>query len=105
MNATSTHFYLELMGKPDFDDFFSHPEYHPVPDDWHVVIADIKGSGKAVSEGRYKDVNAMGAASIVAAVKATEATSIPYVFGGDGASFAIPPAVEKDMIVALYTFK
>jgi hypothetical protein len=64
------------------------------------VIADIRGSTKAIAEGRYKDVNMMGAACITAVVNALKqfdpVPDVPYVFGGDGATFAVPDdAVEK----------
>ena len=64
--------------------------YSPLPDDWCIVLADIKGSTKAIEEGRYKDVNMMGAACITAVINAVPECDIPYVFGGDGATLAVP---------------
>jgi len=54
------------------------------------VIADITGSTSAIREGRYKDVNMMGAACIMAVINALPQSSFPYVFGGDGATLAVP---------------
>ncbi len=59
------------------------------PDHWSVVVADVKGSTHAVREGRYRDVNLVGAACIAAVRNAFPARSVPYVFGGDGATFLI----------------
>ena len=53
-------------------------------------MADIEGSTKAIGEGRYKDVNMMGAGCIAAILNVTRGYEIPYVFGGDGATLAIP---------------
>jgi len=90
-------FYQNLSGMPDFDSFFGQSSFSPLPEDWMVVIADIKGSTKAVKSGKYRDVNAIGVATIVAVMKATQNVAIPYVFGGDGASFCIPPDFRHDV--------
>lgn len=78
---------------PSFDDFmavFEAAHYTPIPDGWTIVITDIKGSTKAITEGRYKDVNMVGAASISAVLNVTRANEVPFSFGGDGATFVAP---------------
>ena len=78
---------------PSFDDFmavFEETNYTPIPDGWTIVITDIKGSTKAITEGRYKDVNMVGAASISAVLNVTRANEVPFSFGGDGATFVAP---------------
>ena len=55
-----------------------------------VAITDVVGSTKAIEEGRYKDVNAIGVASIVGVRNAVEGISIPFIFGGDGATLLVP---------------
>ena len=78
---------------PSFDNFmsvFDARQYTPVPDGWSILITDIKGSTKAITEGRYKDVNMVGAASISAVLNVTRANEIPFAFGGDGATFVVP---------------
>jgi len=64
--------------------------YTDVPASWHVVLTDVRGSTKAIEEGRYRDVNALGVASIVALRNATPDLELPYVFGGDGATLLVP---------------
>ena len=54
-----------------------------------VGFADVAGSTKAVAEGRYKAVNMVGAGAIAAVANALERRPFPFVFGGDGASFAV----------------
>ena len=66
--------------------------YRDAPDDWHVVLTDVRGSTKAIEAGRYRDVNALGVASIVAIRNATPDLELPYVFGGDGATLLVPEA-------------
>jgi hypothetical protein len=65
--------------------------YSPLPDDWSIGVADIVESTKAIAEQRYKAVNTAGASVIAAATNALEGREFPFVFGGDGASFAVSP--------------
>jgi len=65
--------------------------YSPLPDDWSVGVADIVESTKAIANQRYKAVNMAGASVIAAVANALEGREFPFVFGGDGASFAVSP--------------
>src|SRR5437763_6638716 len=65
--------------------------YSALPDDWSIGIADIVESTKAIAEKRYKAVNMAGAAVIASVTNALEGREFPFVFGGDGASFAVSP--------------
>ncbi len=104
-NLQSIAFYKNLPSFSDFDGFTDQSRYQPLPDDWHVILADIRGSTKAISEGRYKDVNMMGAACISAALntlkKFDPIPDIPYVFGGDGATLAVPSYTVDEIRGAL----
>src|SRR5579871_4606988 len=66
--------------------------YSPLPEDWTVGVADIVDSTKAIAARRYKAVNMAGAAVIAAVTNALGGREFPFVFGGDGASFAVAPA-------------
>src|SRR5665213_1822048 len=65
--------------------------YSPLPDDWSIGVADIVESTKAIAEARYKAVNMAGASVIAAVANALQGREFPFVFGGDGASFAVSP--------------
>jgi hypothetical protein len=76
--------------------------YHPLPQDWVIGATDVVGSTRAILENRYKAVNMAGAAGI-AAVANVLGREFPFVFGGDGASFAVPPSgidLARDAIAA-----
>ncbi|MEA2863975.1 MAG: hypothetical protein QOC84_1931 [Bradyrhizobium sp.] len=63
--------------------------YSPLPDDWSIGVADIVESTRAIAQRRYKAVNMAGAAVIAAVTNALDGREFPFVFGGDGASFAV----------------
>lgn len=80
----------------DFEGVTNLENYHALPDGWALVTGDIVNSTGAIREGRYKTVNMAGAAIISAIVNAVGDHDLPFVFGGDGATVAIPPSgIEK----------
>lgn len=82
-------FYERIAPFTRFSELTDERHYHPVPDDWSIVITDVRGSTRAIEENRYKDVNLLGASSIAAVLNALGGRSIPYVFGGDGATILV----------------
>ena len=81
--------------------------YSPLPDDWSIGVADIVESTKAIAQARYKAVNMAGAAVIAAVTNALEGREFPFVFGGDGASFAVSPddlAAAREALAATATW-
>jgi hypothetical protein len=81
--------------------------YLPLPDDWSIGVADILESTKAIAEARYKAVNMAGASVIAAVTNALDGREFPFVFGGDGASFAVAPddlARARDALAATATW-
>jgi hypothetical protein len=74
-----------------FGDVMKPSSYRPLPDDWMIGFSDVIGSTKAIAEGRYKAVNMVGAGVIAAVSNALSRKPFPFVFGGDGASFAVGP--------------
>ncbi len=87
-------FYADLPVFTDFSQVSDRRHYHRLPDDWVLLIADIEDSTAAIADGRYKDVNLIGAACITAILNIAERQQIPYVFGGDGATLVIPPQLS-----------
>jgi len=102
VSASSQTFYADLESFDDFTGIHDLGLYLTAPDDWAVVLADIRGSTKAIAEGRYKDVNMIGAACITAVLNVLGDVDIPYVFGGDGATLLVPqsslPAVRAALL-------
>lgn len=102
----SLSFWKNIKAYKDFNASFDILNYVEFCPSWHVFIADIEGSTQAIEAGKYKDVNLIGAMSIVAVINACKDIEIPFVFGGDGASILVPDAyVEKAKSALLATKK
>lgn len=91
-------FYRQIPTFKDFSAVLNDSHYFEVPDDWFVVLTDVRGSTKAIEQGRYKQVNMVGAASITCILNCLGNLEIPFVFGGDGATLLIPPHAVTDVV-------
>src|ERR1700745_1352254 len=101
MTSNALDYYASL---PVFDHFAAAVKaknYRPLPDDWVIGFSDVVGSTQAIAEGRYKAVNMVGRGSIAAGANALERRLFPFVFGGDGASFAVSPSDAPSAAQAL----
>lgn len=97
-------FYDSLNIVPSFRDVSDFELYTPLPDEWHIALADIRDSTDAIRLGKYKEVN-MAGASIIAAINnyCGEDSFLPYLFGGDG-SMIVLPGNNMDEIRGLLSF-
>src|SRR3954468_23751713 len=89
--GSSEPFYAGIPVFRGFGSLMDPALYSALPDDWTIGVADIVESTRAIAEKRYKAVNMAGAAVIAAVTNALEGREFPFVFGGDGASFAVSP--------------
>lgn len=109
MSATQYQFYssLPVNSIPLGDLFIRENLFRDVPDDWHIIITDIKGSTLAVLAGGSQNVNLIATGSIVAvlniALKAN--VTVPFFFGGDGATFMVPPVILDEAMQALVLYR
>ncbi len=82
-------------------DTFDTAQYRPAPDDWSLVVTDIVGSTMEIANGRHKTVNFVAAMAIAALKNLCSPTSIPFLFGGDGAVVMVPPEHATQARLAL----
>jgi hypothetical protein len=89
----------ELLSKTDI--------FQRIPNEWHIIVTDIKGSTASVEKGLSELVNLIATGSIIAALNiATRYTiDIPFFFGGDGATLIIPPILLEETMEALVLHK
>jgi hypothetical protein len=82
-------YYSSLPIFEGFASIMDPTRYQPLPDDWLIGLTDVVSSTQAIEGGRYKAVNTAGASVIAAISNALHGRKFPFVFGGDGASFAV----------------
>src|SRR4051812_25723976 len=90
-------FFSEIKAMPEYSAMLEANYYHDLPGDWTLVLTDVKNSTKAIDAGRYKAVNAIGVSCIVAVQNALAGQHFPFIFGGDGATLAIP-SIELETV-------
>ena len=102
-NASAVDYYAAIPVFRGFARLMEPQLYKPVPEDWMIGVADIVESTKAIADRR----NMAGAAIIAAVTNALEGREFPFVFGGDGASFAVAPddaAAAREALAATATW-
>ena len=97
----SIQFYRSLTAMSSFAEATNGRLHADLPRDWWIVIADVIGSTQAIEAGAYKSVNTVGVACIAAVTNIDRDIDLPYVFGGDGATFAVPDAMCGQVMIAL----
>ncbi len=97
----SISFYSDLKSISYFHELTDIHNYSSMPEDWYLVVTDIKSSTQAIEDGKYKDVNFVGAMSIVALLNLAKEIEIPFLFGGDGTSIFIPPTLYDKACASL----
>ena len=98
-------FYVDLPVTENFSDVSDPKIYRGLPGDWHIVVTDVKDSTRAIEKGGYKVVNLLGASSIIAILNLMKSFSLPFVFGGDGATICLPPSLVERAKKALVATK
>ncbi|MCX2482803.1 DUF3095 domain-containing protein [Pedobacter sp. MR2016-24] len=109
MKATTELFYTSLpVNGIDLDELLNDEAlFIQVPADWHIVITDIKNSTKAVLNGQHQTVNFLATGSIVIVLNIANKMNVdvPFFFGGDGATFIVPPLIIDAVMQALSKYK
>jgi hypothetical protein len=97
----TSHFYRDMSVVPSFAETTAGRQHRDLPRDWWIAIADVAGSTRAIDNGAYKDVNTVGVACITAVLNVAPDIDLPFVFGGDGATLALPESLCKRTASAL----
>ena len=101
MSDPATRFYTEIPVFDDFSKVVDDRVYRRMPEDWIIGLTDVVGSSRAIENGKYKSVNMAGEAAISAVINALGHQDFPFVFGGDGVSFAVPGKYREKAADAL----
>lgn len=89
----------EILSKADL--------FQRIPNDWYIVVTDIKDSTTSVENGFGELVNLIATGSIIAAlnIASKHVIDIPFFFGGDGATILIPSILLTEIMEALTLHK
>ncbi len=103
--ANNDLFYTRLpINEISISDLFSEEHlFFKIPANWHVLITDVKNSTAAINNGLHETINLVATGSIVALLNIAYKANIsfPFFFGGDGATFIIPPILLQPAMGAL----
>lgn len=104
-NNASHSFYQELpVFQQGLSELLSTADaFQAVPEDWHVIVTDVKNSTQAVSNGQHEDVNLVATGSIIAILNIAYQQNIliPFFFGGDGATLLVPNRLLDQAMASL----
>lgn len=89
-------FYSKLKAINSIKEIAKNNIYSKLPKDWYILATDIKDSTIAIKEGKYKEVNMVGALTIISILNINKNIDLPYVFGGDGAFVIIPQSIYHE---------
>ncbi len=106
MNSNgSSHFYTDLTEyRQSISKLMQKEElFADIPSDWHVVLTDILDSTQSIDSGNHEIVNLIATGSIIAVLNIAHDAkiSIPFFFGGDGATLLVPSEILEDCLNAL----
>ncbi|RXJ69347.1 hypothetical protein CRV08_04915 [Halarcobacter ebronensis] len=97
-------FFKDLKAINSFEKLYIDEVYKEVPSDWYLLASDIKNSTLKIEEGKYKEINMVGAMTIIAILNIDKTLDLPFIFGGDGAFLLIPKFIyeqSKQVLLAL----
>lgn len=96
----SDNFYKKLTASTrSLPELLQNDEFVDVPNDWFVIIADIKNSTTAVNAGHHNDVTLVAASALIVALNIAKDNNveIPFFFQGDGGTVLVPPLIVTDV--------
>jgi hypothetical protein len=109
MPGGPNYFYANLpIYKIQLSDLLLKKEYFKaVPNDWKIIITDVKSSTEAVRSGLHENINLIATGSIVSVLNISfkAGIAVPFFFGGDGATFIIPPEIADLTMKALNVYR
>jgi len=82
--------YASLAEASTFVDAVDVERHAQAPGSMLLVQTRVLGVPAAIEAGRYRDVNALGVATIAAVTNAMRDVDLPFLFQGDGAALLVP---------------
>lgn len=98
---SNNRFFADLPAQTDFISVLDRQNYRPAPEDWTLLVTDVRNSTDAIRSGQYRAVNMVGASCITAALNSCPGMALPFVFGGDGATLLVPESAVAQVVRGL----
>jgi hypothetical protein len=89
-DAASDGLYASLVETTTFVEAVDVERHTEAPGSMLLVQTRVLGVPAAIEAGRYRDVNALGVATIAAVTNAMRDVELPFLFEGDGATLIVP---------------
>lgn len=90
------HSYADIPSMHTFREIFASRKFYTAPLKWYVVMTDVVNSTHAINTGRYKEVNTAGSIAAMALANIRKDMDFPFIFGGDGMTFLLPPEIVDE---------
>jgi len=98
--ATTKNFYAKLpLIKYTLNELLeSSDDFESVPEDWSIILTDIVNSTEYFKAEQYQEINfvAVSSVSVVLNTAKKRNITIPFVYGGDGATLFCPPEIISE---------
>lgn len=105
MKDIHTNFYSDLpLHKTSISKLIGDKSrFSKLPEDWHILVADIRNSTQAIQNGKHQSVNLVATGCVISILNLADTFNVvvPFFFGGDGASFLIPEKIRKQALSVL----
>ncbi|MFT4535486.1 MAG: hypothetical protein ACI9P5_002855 [Saprospiraceae bacterium] len=89
--------------------FSNESHFTNVPRGWHIIVVDVENSTQAVKNELHHNVNLSATGAIIAVLNHIKSLDseleVPYFFGGDGASFIVPPSIVDSCMEILEDYR
>ncbi|APG60682.1 DUF3095 family protein [Christiangramia salexigens] len=94
---------LDIHDLPLSELISDREKFCDLPEDWHIIVSDIRNSTLAIQENKHNEVNLVATGCVIAVLNIAEDSgiAIPFFFGGDGAIFIIPEELLHPALSAL----
>ena len=103
--ANASSWFDDLPVTDEFASLTDKSMFSSMPSDWLLGLADVVNSTGLAKQGRYKEINMVGAAVISAQLNSLGGVAFPFSFAGDGSFFACSPEQESAAAMALREVK
>lgn len=102
---STNYFYKNMKSVSNFSSLSDINYFLEMPTDWLLIASDVKNSTINIENGKYKDINMIGAMCIVSILNLDRDIDLPYIFGGDGSFVLIPKKMQKKAKQAMLKIK